>query len=470
PFSLVAYYSYCDSKMGWLEYKRLRPQITGQGLEPVYSLEMAVLSVMIGMRLCGVRIDTERLMSFREELVTKLTEAEGKIYQAAGHKFNINANKQKQEVLYKEQKLKPWKLTAGGLKKQKAGYVHGAYPYKGDKSELTIYDYSVDSDVLDSYPDNDVTVALKEYSKIKKILSTYVEAWLGNNGEPALIINGYIHAGFQQYGTVTGRFSCRAPNLQNPPRPHTWLGKGIRSVFVAEPKGKLVVADYSQIELVILAHYIGEGALYEGFLQGIDPHLLTAAMVLDKLIGEVTKVERQDLGKTLGFAVVYGAGLKKVGVMSKLSYDGAKRILRKHEQMFPEIHSFKQAVINLARSRKPVPYITTILGRKRRIPELNSRVEGIRMGAERQMFNSLIQGGAGDLIKLAMVRLDGMLPDDCKIVLTVHDEIVVSCPEDKAELVAELMTEAMIGEGIQKLVRVPLKIDLHIVDRWDEAK
>lgn len=342
-------------------------------------------------------------------------------------------------------------------------------------TELTIYDYSVDADVLESYPDNPVASSLGEYAKISKVLSTYVESWLGNNGEAPLIIDGYIHAGFQQYGTVTGRFSCRAPNLQNPPRPHTWLGKRLRSLFVPEPGGKLVVADYSQIELVILAHYIGEGALYEGFLQGIDPHTLTAAMVLDKLavIGEeggITKVERQDLGKTLGFAVVYGAGLKKVASMAHLDMNGAKRVMRKHEMMFPEIHAFKQAVINLARSRKPVPYITTLLGRKRRVPALNSRNDKIRMGAERQVFNSLIQGGAGDILKLAMIRLDAILPPEAKIVMTVHDEIVVSCPEEIAEEVARLMTEAMTGEGIQKLVRVPLKIELNIVDRWDLAK
>ena len=458
PFSLVAYYSYCDSKMAWLCYNWLKDQIIGTDLETIYNLEMSVLSVMTGMRLAGVRIDTERLAEFRSELVEKLTEAEGRIYQSAGHKFNINANRQKSDVLFKEQGLKPWKLTTGGKKKKKAGL------------QLDLYDYSVDADVLASYPDNPVATALIDYSKINKILTTYVDAWLGNNGESPLIIDGYIHAGFQQYGTVTGRFSCRAPNLQNPPRPHTWLGKGIRSCFVAEPGGKLVVADYSQIELVILSHYIGEGKLYEAFMTGIDPHTMTAAMVLGKEPDEVTKVERQDLGKTLGFAVVYGAGIGKVASMAHLDVAGARRVLKTHEQMFPEIHDFKYNVIQYARSRKPVPYIKTILGRNRRIPELNSKSEEYRMGAERQMFNSLIQGGAGDLIKLAMVRLDAMLPPEAKIVLTVHDEIVVSCPEHMAQEVAKLMTEAMTGEGIQNLVRVPLKIDLHIVDRWDQAK
>ena len=148
--------------------------------------------------------------------------------------------------------------------------------------------------------------------------------------------------------------------------------------------------------------------------------------------------------------MVYGAGLKKVAAMAKMNIAGARHILKMHEKMFPEIHAFKQAVIDHAKSRRPIPYITTLLGRKRRIKELFSKDDGIRMGAERQIVNSLIQGGAGDLIKLAMVRLDATLPDEASIVLTVHDEIVVSCPEHMAEQVADMMREAMTGEANTK--------------------
>lgn len=173
---------------------------------------------------------------------------------------------------------------------------------------------------------------------------------------------------------------------------------------------------------------------------------------------------------TLGFAVVYGAGLGKVSSMAHISFDEAKRVLKMHEKMFPEVHEFKQDVIDLARSRKPVPYITTLLGRKRRIPELNSSNDKLRMGAERQMFNSLIQGGLADLIKLAMIRLDATLPDEAKLVLTVHDEVVVSCPDSMVTEVENLVREAMTGPGIQKYLRVPMKIEMHSGDSWGECK
>jgi DNA polymerase I-like protein with 3'-5' exonuclease and polymerase domains len=458
PFETVAYYSYCDAKYDFFHVNWIRQQLEAQGLMPMYRLEMEVLNVMCGMRLAGVRIDEEKLKELRTELSADLVKAESAIYSAAGKKFNIRSNPQKRDILFNEQKLRPWKLTAAGKKAKKMG------------KPLALEHYSVDDDVLASYPSNTVACALREHGDIDKILGTYVESWLGTEDEVPLIIDSRIHAGFQQYGTVTGRFSCRAPNLQNLPRSTSDLGRRIRDVFIAEPDGKLVVADYSQIELVILAHYIGEGKLYEGFLNGIDPHTMTAAMVLGKDPADVTKVERQDLGKTLGFAVVYGAGLGKVSSMAHITFDEAKRVLKTHEKMFPEIHQFKRNVIDYARAREPVPRIRTLLGRVRRIPELNSGVEEIRMGAERQIFNSLIQGGAADLIKLAMVRMDGLLPDEAKMVLTVHDEIVVTAPDSMVDETMSIMRDSMTGSGIQKCVRVPLNIDIHAAGSWGEAK
>lgn len=464
PFSLVGYYSFCDSKYAWVVYLDLLQKIEEQGLLPIFGLEMDLLHSMVEMRLAGARVDVDKLHQLQDTLSVKLVEEEGNVYKAAGRKFNINSVPQRQNVLYSPvseggQGLKPWKLTTGGMKKKKA------------KQTLSFSDYSTDETVLSSYPDNELCIALKDYATVSKLLSTYVDSWLGNDEKPTQIYDGHIHAGFLQYGTVTGRFSCRAPNLQNIPRPYTELGSLVRGVFVAEPGGKLVVADYAQIELVVLAHYIEEGALWEGFLKGIDPHTMTAAMVLNKDPADVTKVERQDLGKTLGFAVVYGAGLGKVTSMAKLKNTReARAILDKHKEMFPEIHGFKDSVIKLARSRKPVPYITTLMGRKRRIPALNSSDEGIRMGAERQLFNSLIQGGAADILKMAMIRVDATLPPEIKLSMTVHDEIVLAAPDEFVSQAEQILAEAMTGEGIQKYVKVPLKIDVHSVNRWSEAK
>lgn len=469
PFSSVAYYSYCDSKMDFLWWtSTIRPALESQDLLPVFKLEMNVLNVLIGMRMEGVSIDVPKLESMKKKLSADLLVHESEIYRAAGRKFNINSNPQKQEILYRPkseggQGLKPWKLTDAGKKVSKSG------------GKPSIYHYSTDDDVMESYPDNPVCAAIRKYGDVYKILNTYVEGWLSAQ------VDGKLYPGLLQYGTVTGRFSCRKPNLQNIPRGSTELGALVRSVFIAPEGYKLICADYSQIELVILAHYIGKGKLYEAFMRGIDPHLMTAAMVLGRepVMNEppgshpegVTKVERQDLGKTLGFAVVYGAGLGKVSSMAHLDWEGAKRVLKKHAEMFPEIHKFRQDVIDLAKSRKPVPYITTLLGRKRRVPALNSVVDGIRMGAERQLFNSLIQGGAtGDLIKVALIRIDAMLPDECKLLLTVHDEILVLAPDEMVDKAVEVVYDGMTGPGIQKLVKVPLKVDLHVGQKWGDIK
>lgn len=454
PFSTVAYYSYCDAKYDYFVDSISFPRIQEENLERVFDVEMGVLNALCGMRLAGARMDMERLQELHDVLTKEVAVCEAEVYRSAGHVFNINSPKQKQVVLYKEQKLKPWKLTKGGMKKP--------------EMIRTFEDYSTDDDVLESYAGNAVVDAIREYGDKAKLLSTYVDSWLGYNGDP-LIYDEHLHAGFLQYGTVTGRFSCRKPNLQNIPTPFTEDGRKIRDVFIAEPGGKLIVADYSQIELVVLAHYVGSGKLYEGFQQGIDPHTMTAAMVLGKRPEDITKSERQDLGKTLGFAVVYGAGLGKVANMAKITPQQAKVVLKKHEQMFPEIHGFRDSVISLAKTRRP-PYITTLLGRRRRVPMLLSRDDKLRMGAERQTFNSLIQGGAADILKFAMVNLDSMLPEDIKMILTVHDELVLSSPAERAQEAAALLQDAMTGPVTQALVRVPLKADVHICDRWSEAK
>lgn len=462
-FDIVAYYSYCDSVYTYVLDEKLEPLLIEEGLEAVYDLEMGVLGALIKMKLHGANMDVPKIHELEKILKAEVIEKEAAVYKAAGKRFNINSNPQKQSLLYGPkpdgQGLKPWKLTDGGKKKEKLG------------QKPTIKDYSTDDDVLASYPLNTVASSLREYSDVNKLLTTYVYGWLGDGElKESKIYNGHIHADFLQHGTVTGRFSCRSPNLQNIPRPYTEHGKLLRDIFIPEENSLLVVADYAQIELVVLAHYLEQGKLFEGFLAGIDPHTMTAAMVLDKDPADVTKVERQDLGKTLGFAVVFGAGLNKVASMAKISVAEAKQVLKKHERMFPEIHDFKKEVIRITKSRKPEPYLTTLMGRKRRVNYLFSSNEGLRMGAERQAFNSLIQGGAADLIKYSMLRVDKMLPPEIQLVMTVHDELVLNSPEHLAQEAADILKEAMTGSGIQELVKVPLNVDVHIVQRWADAK
>lgn len=462
PFSKVAQYSFCDARYAYYVDRDIFPEIDRQGLTPVFELEMEVLGVMVKMRQIGARVDTARLESLHDELTILAAEQEAKVYELVGRKFNIGSNKQKVDLFYGSRPegglgLKPWRLTKGGQKKKKDG------------SEITRYDYSTDKTALEAYKGHPVVDAVLEYTFTAKILGTFVDGWLGYGDNERMIYSDHIHAGFLQHGTVTGRFSCRSPNLQNLPRPYTPLGKAVRSVFIADPDGVMVVGDYSQIELVVLAHLVGYGALYDGFLSGIDPHTLTAAMVLGKSIDEVTKVERQDLGKTLGFAVTYGAGIGKISSMANVTPARAKEILKVHAKMFPEIHEYRDSIIAEAR-KNPDNHIRTLSGRKRRVPYLKARDEALRMGAERQLFNSVLQGGAADLIKLGLIETDKLLPSDVKITLTVHDEIVLTAPKFMEAEAIEMLRLGMTGPVVQSMLRVPVKADIHSVTNWADAK
>jgi DNA polymerase I-like protein with 3'-5' exonuclease and polymerase domains len=479
-FSTVAHYGYMDAKYTWLLRQMLRPKIDwedeqGKTLTQVHDLEQKLLPVLADMNLEGAPVDEDELIRLEDELSKMESEILTKTYRVAGKKFNLNAAGQKAELLFSPkseggQGLKPKVLTDGGKKKDKAG------------QDLKYSDYSTGKEILeDRYPNNPLVACMLEYQEVHKLLSTYVQGYLGVDGDakkPCRIFDGRIHADLVPYGTVTGRFSCREPNLQNIPRPDTELGKKIRGLFKA-PKGyKMVVADYGQIEMIILAHLIGKGALFEGIKNGMDPHSATAAALAGIDPDEFMELVRQEdarakaarqVAKGVNFAVVYGAGPEKVAAMAGISVAEAKRFLEIHQKMFPEIYRFKDRVLQVAKTRRPA-HIRTLFGRKRRLPALFSRDYGSRGYAERQAVNSLIQGSAADIIKLAMVRLHERLEPDMKLILSVHDELVTLCPEDKAERCADIVKEAMLGEGITGLLSVPLSSDVKIVDRWSEAK
>jgi DNA polymerase I-like protein with 3'-5' exonuclease and polymerase domains len=473
PFSQVAHYAYMDAKYTWLLWKKYQRFMEEQGLTHVRRLEEDVLGVLLDMGITGAPVDEAAMRELVTDMSARLVDIEADIYRAAGQQFNLNAPAQKAKILYAPkseggQGLKPLKPTDGGKKKREAG------------QELAYGDYSTDADSLEKHENNPVVKKLLEYAEVSKLLD-YPVSYLGVEDDPkkpCRIFDGRIHADFVQYGTVTGRFSCREPNLQNIPRPDTDLGKRIRGLFIAPPGYKLVVADWGQIELVVLAHFIGRGDLYKGFHKGVDPHSATAAALMgidpQEFVRRVKAGDREcidfrQVAKGINFAVVYGAGPDKVASMAGISVKDAKRFMEMHQKMFPEIYKFKEDVVRVCRSRRP-PHIRTLLGRKRRLPLILSSNHGLRMGAERQAVNSLIQGSAADLIKLAMIRLNNLLPDEIRLILSVHDEIVVLAPEERAEEAVEYMKEAMLGEGIQKLLRVPLTSDVKIVDRWSEAK
>jgi DNA polymerase-1 len=466
-FRKVAHYAFMDVRYTWLLWKRLRPLIDEDNLREVFELELnngmaGVIDVLCEMNRTGAPVDVDALEVLREELSKRLVDIEADIYRAAGEKFNINSVPQKQRILF-------GKKSDGG---------QGLKPIKETDSGAP----STDAETLEHYADkNALCKSLLDYAEINKLLGTYVLGYLGEEGnpkKPCRIYDGRIHADLVQYGTVTGRFSCREPNLQNIPRPDTDLGKKIRGLFIAPPGYKMVVADYGQIEMMLLAHFAGPGPLYHGIHNGMDPHSATAAALagidpaefMDMVRDEDKKAKAaRQVAKGVNFAVVYGAGPDKVASMADISVSQAKNFLGIHQDEFPEVYRFKNRVIEVCKSRRP-PHVVTLLGRKRRLPTIFSSDRGIRGQAERQAVNSLIQGSAADVIKLAMIRLHNTLPDDMKLILSVHDELVTLTPEDRADECAELVHEAMLGEGIQSLVNVPLDSDLKIVDRWAEAK
>jgi DNA polymerase I-like protein with 3'-5' exonuclease and polymerase domains len=456
PFGKVAHYSYMDSLYTWLLWLQEQPKIAREKLTAVHDLEKSLIGPLTSMRLAGITMDVPRLKATQDELSTRLVTEETDVYRAAGQRFNINSTPQKQAILFGPvteggQGLKPWKKTDKGAS-------------------------STDADVLKSYPTNPLCKSMLAYAATHTLLSTYLNSWLGVEGDakkPSLIIDGTLYSEFQQHGTVTGRFSGRSPNLQNIPRPDKPDGKLIRGAFVAPPRHKLVTADFGQIELVVLAHLIGRGKLFDGFMAGVDPHTTHAAGVLRKRVEDVTGQERQKYGKTLGFTIVNGAGWKTIAETGGFSEKQAKQVAKDFGKNFPEVDEYRNAMIRYATSRSGTPFVRSLLGRKRRLPGLYSADNGMRMYSERQLFNFLIQGGAADLMKLALVRADYMLAEqvpEAWLSLTIHDELVAVSPDDSAEKCKSVIIEAMTGPEIQKLISVPLKVDAHVVERWSQAK
>lgn len=497
-FNKVARYLLYDVRKDWLLYRKFRKEVAREDVEAILGLENQVTEVCSQMRIVGAPVDVQAILDLEKDLSARLEILEANVYRAAGKLFNINSPQQKCDVLYGPKKeggqgLKPFKLTDGGKKKKNKGEL------------LTIYDYSTDAESLKSFEGNAVVDALAAYAEVSKLLSTYVYGYLGvegNDKKPCRIFDGRIFTDLVQYGTLTGRFSSREPNLQNIPAPRTELGKKVRGLF-APPEGfKFLVADYAQMELRVLASMIGFGGLYDGFHAGIDAHTQTAALVYGVSVEEVEKWMR-DAAKTLNFAIVYGAQADKVAKTLGISVDEAKQLLADHRMAFPEIYEWKDKIVALAqkRGRNGTPYIRTILGRKRRVWEIvpriaeqeavnlpwyeperhSSAVRSVLARGERQVINSLVQGSLGDIIKLAMVRMHKLTREDAlknpgreiHMILSVHDELVIQCPDDRIEEGCAMLLEAMSGKEVQDLIKVPLAMtreSIAVVSNWADAK
>ena len=470
-FSEVAHYSGFDSEVTWKLYKSLDAKLQGS-LKKVWQLEMDVVAALCDMELTGANIDVEELKALKIRLEKDIDDAKAKAWKLTGKPFSMNSVKEKQELLFSSKEeggrgIKP------NLRIRVALTAKGQDVAATNPAALGIQHYSVSSDALEFYRKKDELVdAILEYQDLNKLMTTYVMPYLGGEitrttmgkekivDKKSLMIDGRVHTNFKAHGAETGRFSSSDPNLQNIPSSGQY-GKLIRNLFVAPPGYKLVVADYSQIEPRVIAAFSNDPIMVNNYLNGGD--IYTA-------IGETMGVDRK-AGKVLVLSIAYGVGPEKIAQSIGCSVTNAKDLLNRFEEQFHDISKYKAKVIRQASGRGPIPYVETIFGRRRYIPELKSKERGLKARADRQAFNTVIQGSAADLMKLAMVRAHSCFVDepDVNVVLTVHDELVTVAREDLAEETAEAIRESMEGIHLPEIT-VPLIADVKIVNKWGEAK
>jgi len=469
-FSEVAHYSGFDSEVTWKLYKELAPRLTGS-LARVWGLEMDIVGALCDMELAGATVDVEELTKLKKRLDVDIDAAVARAYRLAGKPFSMNSVQEKQKILFSPKDEGGRGITPNI--KIKIALTTKGQDMLAARLPLTINQYSVSSDALEFYRAKDELVdAILEYQDLNKLMTTYVMPYLGgdivrtNAGKSrilekkSLLINGKVHTSFKAHGAETGRFSSSDPNLQNIPSSGQY-GKLIRNLFVAPPGYKLVVADYSQIEPRIVASFSNDPIMMDNYLNGKDIYTT---------IGDTVGLDRK-AGKVLVLAMTYGVGPDKIASSLGLTVDAARKLLNDFTDRFNDIAKYKAKVTRLASQQSPVPFVETVFGRRRYIPDLKSTDKGLRSRADRQAFNTVIQGSAADLMKLAIVRAHSCFIDepDVNVVLTVHDELVTVAREDLAEETAEAIRLSMEGIHLPEMT-VPLIADVKIVDKWGEAK
>lgn len=398
-------------------------------------VEMPLSLVLCEMEEAGMLVRPEELQAYGERLTDRIEELEKRIHEAAGESFNINSPRQLGEILFE-------KLKLPGGKKTKTGY-------------------STAADVLEKLaPENPIVADILEYRGLAKLKSTYAEGLAACVGE-----DGRIHSSFNQTITATGRISSTEPNLQNIPM-RMELGRQIRKVFVPKEGWLFTDADYSQIELRVLAHMSGDGQLIEAYRTEQDIHRITAAKVFHTPFEEVTDLQRRN-AKAVNFGIIYGISSFGLSQDLSISKKEAAEYIEQYFATYPEIKSFLDGLVEKA---KTLGYAETMFGRRRPIPELASNNFMQRSFGERIAMNSPIQGTAADIIKIAMIRVWRALKEKnlkSRLVLQVHDELLIETAPDEAKQVQAVLEEGM--RGAAKLA-VDLEIDMHTGSNWYEAK
>jgi DNA polymerase-1 len=448
PASAILNFSGERADLAWQLAETLAPRIRGEGLEPLFrELEMALIPVLADIERHGVRIDQVALASQSKRIEAELDARSAKIFQLAGEEFNINSPKQLSVILFDKLQLPAAKRTGK------------------TRVASTAVDVLEDLALVHELPK-----LILEWRALQKLKGTYIDAL------PQLVHSRTtrVHTSFNQAVAATGRLSSSDPNLQNIPI-RTDLGREIRRAFIADPGCVLISADYSQIELRVLAHLAEEEALVEAFRRGEDIHDRTAL----KVFGPDSGLDPHELrrrAKIINYALLYGKTAftlaRDIGVTPAM----AQEFIDAYFGGFPRVRSFIDRTIENARTRG---FVETLFGRRRMTPELNSRNAQIRMAAERMTVNFPIQGTAADILKRAMLKVHAVLDPSrgagrgergetpARMILTVHDELLIESPEESATDVAEEVRAAMEHAAT---LNVPLTVDVGIGRNWREAK
>jgi len=410
------------------------------GLRKLYDeIEEPLIHVLARMEQTGVKIDLQSLKEFADGLRIQMGSREAEVRELAGvPSLNVSSPKQIGEVLFEKMKLDP------KAKKPKSG--------NWPTDEQTLTELSDRSPIID---------AILDYRGLRKLLSTYIEPF------PSYVspIDGRVHTTFNQALTSTGRLSSSNPNLQNIPI-RTEQGREIRKAFVPDGPGKVIMsADYSQIELRIMAHLCGDEHLRQAFRDGIDVHSATAAKIFHIPVSEVTPDQRR-VAKTANFGIMYGISAFGLSQRLKCSRTEAKQIIDDYFESFPSMRNFIDETLSKARSNG---YVETIFGRRRYVPDVSNANANVRALAERNAVNAPIQGSSADIIKIAMAGVDRRLREEgleARMVLQIHDELVLELPETEVEAVKQILVEEM--EGVVRL-SVPLTVECNYGKTWLEA-
>jgi DNA polymerase-1 len=438
PVPRAAAYAGCDAATVLALHEFFAPGLAEMRLEPLLrDVELPLVPVLVDMEWEGIAIDPAIFGRLSAELGAELARLEVEIARVAGVELNLNSPRQLAVVLFEQQQLPV-------LKKTKTGP-------------------STDADVLEQLAalGHELPRLILEYRELQKLKGTYVDAL------PAVVnaVTGRIHTSFNQGGAATGRLSSSDPNLQNIPV-RTPRGEAIRRGFVPAPGCVFLVADYSQIELRLMAHLSGDPAFIEAFRQGGDIHRQTAALIFNLPVGRVTP-EMRARAKTINFATIYGQGAFALSRQLGIAQDEAKQFISRYFERFAGVRAFLDRQVDLAREQG---FVETLFKRRRYIPEIRDRNFNLRASGERNAQNSPLQGSAADLIKLAMVRIHRALRERglaSRMLLQVHDELVFEVPVGEVELMREVVRREM--ETVVEL-RVPLVVDVGVGPNWLDAK